>query len=73
MKNITLLIIASLFSVLLTGCGMKGPLYRAPAAQPANEEKLSTEQDNAISTATDKQQLLTEQEQSESNSESSIK
>ena len=53
MKNIKLLIIAALFSSLLTGCGMKGPLYHPPAEQPANEEKVSAEQDNVISTTTE--------------------
>ena len=71
---------------------MKGPLYRAPAAQPApattitNEEKVPTEQENAISAtkenpdsclentaAADEQQVLTEQDKSENNSESTVK
>ena len=61
MKNIKLLIITLLFSSLLMGCGMKGPLYRTPAAQPAplpameNKEKSEAELDNAA-TATQEEQ-----------------
>ena len=48
MKNIKLLTIILLFSSLLTGCGMKGPLYRTPATKAAEpvaevEEKALTE------------------------------
>lgn len=35
MKNIKFLTIILLFSSLLTGCGMKGPLYRTPATKVA--------------------------------------
>lgn len=35
MKNIKLLTTMLLFSGLLVGCGMKGPLYRAPVKQSA--------------------------------------
>lgn len=35
MKNIKLLTTMLLFSGLLAGCGMKGPLYRAPVKQTA--------------------------------------
>ena len=51
MKSTKLLIITFLFSSFLTGCGMKGPLYRVPA--DANEEKVAAEQDNAINTTTE--------------------
>lgn len=48
MKSIKLLIVIFLFSSLLAACGMKGPLYRAPAAQPesADTQQAQTEQDN---------------------------
>ncbi len=39
MKSTKLLIITFLFSSLLAGCGMKGPLYAAPAAQSADAEQ----------------------------------
>lgn len=35
MKNIKLLTSVLLFSGLLAGCGMKGPLYRTPVKQEA--------------------------------------
>ena len=49
MKKLNLLLIPILFSSLLVGCGMKGPLYRAPATQsikeqPTTPEKALTEQ-----------------------------
>jgi len=49
MKKLNLLLIPLLFSSLLVGCGMKGPLYRAPETQamekqPATPEKKLTEQ-----------------------------
>lgn len=57
MKNIKLLIITFLFSSLLAACGMKGPLYRAPAAvEPATAD-------------TEQQQVQTEQATSESRQE----
>lgn len=39
MKSTKLLIITFLFSSFLAGCGMKGPLYSAPSAQPAGAEQ----------------------------------
>ncbi|WP_338049771.1 LPS translocon maturation chaperone LptM [Psychromonas antarctica] len=50
MKKIKLLTISLLFLSLLVGCGMKGPLYRAPATanadvkkeMPSQQEKLKT-------------------------------
>jgi predicted small lipoprotein YifL len=49
MKKLNLFLIPVLFSSLLIGCGMKGPLYRAPETQqikeqPATPEKTLTEQ-----------------------------
>ena len=38
MKNMMLLITTLVFASLLVGCGMAGPLYRAP--EPAAEAKL---------------------------------
>jgi len=57
MKNIKLLTTVLLISGLLAGCGMKGPLYRAPVEQVAEPDKQDiseqstpaqekTEQDN---------------------------
>ena len=51
MKSTKLLIITFLFSSFLTGCGMKGPLYRVPAN--ANEEKVAAAQGDAINTTTE--------------------
>ncbi|WP_019616394.1 LPS translocon maturation chaperone LptM [Psychromonas ossibalaenae] len=44
MKNTNILLITLLFSSLLTGCGMKGPLYRAPVEQPQTETQQQAEQ-----------------------------
>ena len=41
MKKLNLLLIPVLFSSLLAGCGMKGPLYRAPE-KPKVEKQLAT-------------------------------
>lgn len=42
MKKLTLLLIPLLFSSLLVGCGMKGPLYRAPVATPTVEKQVTS-------------------------------
>lgn len=61
MKNIKLLIITLLFSSLLMACGMKGPLYRTPSAQPApsaameNKEKSETPQNGTTAATIEKQ------------------
>ncbi|GLS92676.1 hypothetical protein GCM10007916_37480 [Psychromonas marina] len=49
MKKLNLLLIPVLFSSLLAGCGMKGPLYKAPETpktekQPVTSENELTEQ-----------------------------
>jgi len=44
MKKLNLLLTSLLFSSLLIGCGMKGPLYRAPDAQPIKETVTTLEQ-----------------------------
>ncbi len=44
MKNINILLTTLFFSSLLAGCGMKGPLYRAPVEQPQTETLEQTEQ-----------------------------
>lgn len=49
MKKLNLLCISLLFSSLLIGCGMKGPLYRDTETQPIKKmlttpEKQLTEQ-----------------------------
>ena len=48
MKNIKLLIVTSLFSSFLIGCGMKGPLYQSPVTNPVkpiieNEQQAPAE------------------------------
>ncbi len=51
MKSTKLLIITFLFSSFLAGCGMKGPLYAAPAAQSADAEQdksNNTNTENAV-------------------------
>ncbi len=53
MKKLNLLVITLLSSSLLIGCGMKGPLYRAPETQtiekqPATPEVKIKEQEDTI-------------------------
>ena len=43
MKKLNLLLIPILFSSLLVGCGMKGPLYRAPETQTIKEQPTTPE------------------------------
>lgn len=43
MKNIQLFIVTLFFTSLLMGCGMKGPLYRAPIKQPVSTSNEKTE------------------------------
>ena len=50
MKNIKLLIITTLFSSLLIGCGMKGVLYRAPTTQ--EKEPIIEEKEAQVESAT---------------------
>lgn len=81
MKNIKLLVVSLLFSSLLAGCGMKGPLYRPPVAQPTPPamENTETQQDKTTTATTeeltdcsentaaeDKQQAVTEQDKTAS-------
>lgn len=44
MKNAKLLIITSLFSFLLCACGMKGPLYHAPANEAEQAEQATKDE-----------------------------
>ncbi|WP_037027611.1 LPS translocon maturation chaperone LptM [Psychromonas aquimarina] len=44
MKNTNILLTTLLFSSLLAGCGMKGPLYRTPVEPPQTETVQQTEQ-----------------------------
>ena len=46
MKNIKLLIVMFLFSSLLTACGMKGALYRAPTADQQPVAKVQDKSEN---------------------------
>ena len=43
MKKLNLFLIPVLFSSLLIGCGMKGPLYRVPEKQPIKEQSTAPE------------------------------
>ncbi|MCP4321126.1 MAG: lipoprotein [Psychromonas sp.] len=43
MKKLNLLLISVLFSSLLIGCGMKGPLYKAPEIQPIKKQQTTPE------------------------------
>lgn len=45
MKKLNLSLIALLFSSLLIGCGMKGPLYRETPPAPV-QEKIQEQQNN---------------------------
>jgi len=42
MKNLNLLLVPLIFSSLLVGCGMKGPLYREEAPSPKIEQDQVT-------------------------------
>ena len=44
MKKLNLILIPLLFSSLLIGCGMKGPLYRAPQTQTIEKQPVTAEQ-----------------------------
>jgi len=44
MKKLNLLLTSLLFSSLLIGCGMKGPLYRVSEDQPIKETIATPEQ-----------------------------
>ena len=62
MKNMKLLITTLVFSSLLVGCGMTGPLYRAPEPTvQTKEQKTSTTesvaaQENSAATLEDNSQ-----------------
>ncbi|WP_166739396.1 LPS translocon maturation chaperone LptM [Psychromonas algicola] len=43
MKNLNLLLVTLIFSSLLAGCGMKGPLYREAAPSPKVEQVTTLE------------------------------
>lgn len=45
MKKLNLLLIPVLFSSLLFGCGMSGPLYRVPATQTIEEQPTTPEKE----------------------------
>ena len=51
MKNLNLSLIALLFSSLLMGCGMKGPLYRetssTPNAEQVQKKQVTNTQENS--------------------------
>jgi predicted small lipoprotein YifL len=57
MKKLNLLLIPVLFSSLLIGCGMKGPLYRAPVTPTVVVEK---EQPTTPEEAVEEQVIETE-------------
>ena len=55
MKKLNLLLMSLLFSGLLIGCGMKGPLYRAPDSQTIKEQVVKPEStENSDVTQTEK-------------------
>ena len=60
MKNLNLSLIALLFSSLLMGCGLKGPLYRE--APPATQEEQAQTQKNQV-TNTQEDSNVTETEE----------
>lgn len=43
MKKLNLMIISLLFSSLLIGCGMTGPLYRVPETQTIEKQQTEPE------------------------------
>jgi predicted small lipoprotein YifL len=45
MKKLNLLLIPVLFSSLLIGCGMKGPLYRVPETQTIEKQPTAPEKE----------------------------
>lgn len=45
MKKLNLSLIALVFSCLLVGCGMKGPLYKETPT-PSKEKPVETKQDS---------------------------
>ena len=47
MKKLNLLLTSLLFSSLLIGCGMKGPLYRVPDEQPTKETLVTPKAESA--------------------------
>ncbi|MEJ6123762.1 lipoprotein [Vibrio sp. 2-Bac 85] len=55
MKKLNLSLIALLFSSLLIGCGMKGPLYReappAPKEQPVQNNATEADTTDALNTS----------------------
>lgn len=51
MKNLNLSLIVLLFSSLLIGCGMKGPLYRETPPATA-QEKIQKQQNNVTEAET---------------------
>lgn len=56
MKKLNLLLVPVLFSGLLVGCGMKGPLYRVPETQSIEKQTAApvtqTEQTEQTSNTT---------------------
>ena len=45
MKKLNLFLIPVLFSSLLNGCGMPGPLYRVPEVQPIEKTTITPEKE----------------------------
>ena len=46
MKKLNLLLISVLFSSLLVGCGMKGPLYRVPETATIKKTEPQIDEQN---------------------------
>jgi len=47
MKNLNLLLVTLIFSSLLVGCGMKGPLYREATPSPKIEQEKQQQVTNS--------------------------
>ena len=56
MKNLNLLLITLIFSSLLIGCGMKGPLYREAPVKP----KVTETQKNQVTNTQDSDNVTDE-------------
>jgi len=58
MKNLNLSLIVLIFSSLLTGCGMSGPLYREKPPAPAKENTQNQQNDAAEAKTTNTLSIL---------------
>ncbi|MEH6454517.1 MAG: lipoprotein [Psychromonas sp.] len=64
MKNIKLLSMTLLFSSLLAGCGMTGPLYReTPPTPQVEQQKADSEENSEEATLKDSEAKLEDSEE----------